>query len=45
MHGDENSQTHSHLLGWSGFNLTIFIQLYNTDLVKSVALQTDLTFL
>ena len=36
-------QARSHWLGWSGFNLTTFIQLYNIDFV--VTLQTDLTIL
>ena len=36
-------QARSHWLGWSGFNLTTFIQLYNIYLVNPVTLQTDLT--
>ena len=38
-------QARSHWLGWSGFNLTTFIQLYNIDLVNSATLPTALTIL
>ena len=34
-------QARSHWLGWSGINLTTFIQLYNIDLVNLVTLKTD----
>ena len=38
-------QARSHWLGWSGVNLTTFIQLYNIDLANSATLKTALTIL
>ena len=38
-------QARSHWLGWSRFNLTTFIKLYNIDLVNSVTTKTTSTIL
>ena len=38
-------QAHSHWLDWSGFNLTMFIQLYKIDIVNSATLKPDLIIL
>ena len=38
-------QAHSHWLDRSGFNLTMFIQLYKIDLVNSATLKPDLIIL